>query len=382
MTHSIADAMREATRTVRSGDPARASEIIQRALAGTKAPRAAGSRSATLHEPSLGQARPHRGLRETLDLLKTGRPGTPSPMHGGFAGLPRMPDNPAQDDTRFPSLTFACDAGSRDYRLHIPDLAGSAPSGLVVMLHGCTQTPADFAAGTGMNALADRHGLIVAYPAQPRGANMQSCWNWFSPNDQARGRGEPAILAGMAARIAAEHGISRARTFVAGLSAGAAMAVILGQAYADVFAAVGAHSGLAHASAHDVPSAFAAMRGHGDPRRDADRGAGAGDVRTIIFQGGSDSTVAPANAARIADDARASIRGQGTEILDDGIQGGRRFRRAITLDAKGSARLENWEIEGLGHAWSGGQPAGSYTDAAGPDASAEMIRFFLQSRDG
>ncbi|MFZ3582012.1 alpha/beta hydrolase family esterase [Loktanella sp. DJP18] len=270
--------------------------------------------------------------------------------------------------------TFTCASGHRDYLVHVPSSAKDGAKGLVVMLHGCTQNPADFATGTGMNALADRDGFIVLYPQQSRGDNAQSCWNWFSRGDQLRDKGEPAILAGMTQEIAAQHGIGADLTFVAGLSAGAAMAVILGQTYPDVFAAVGAHSGLPYSAARDVPSAFAAMGGQG-----ADVAAPDGPaIPTIVFHGTGDSTVNPVNGQRIAAHA-VSRTGQTIETEATGTTNGRGWHLRTSADMKSRAVLEHWVVDGLGHAWSGGQPGGSYTDAKGPDASAEMLRFFFET---
>ncbi len=288
-----------------------------------------------------------------------------------FAGNHSMHAAPADDLPKgavFLNDTFTCTAGSRSFRTYVPASAAKGATGVVVMLHGCTQTPEDFATGTGMNRLAEEHRFIVVYPAQSRRDNTQSCWNWFSRGDQRRDAGEPAILAGMVQQVCATHGVARDRTFVAGLSAGAAMAVILGETYPDVFAGVGAHSGLAYGAAKDVPSAFAAMAGP--------TGASVqtkSQVPTIVFHGDIDHTVNIANGQRIANDARPP----GTEILDNGTSGGRHYTRATVLSADGHATLEHWRINGLGHAWSGGNASGSYADTAGPDASAEMVRFFL-----
>jgi poly(hydroxyalkanoate) depolymerase family esterase len=230
------------------------------------------------------------------------------------------------------------------------------------MLHGCTQDADDFARGTGMNAVAERHGLIVAYPEQGRAENPQACWNWFRPSDQVSGRGEPEVLAGLARALTAEFGTDPARVFAAGLSAGGAMAAILGVTHPEVFRAVGVHSGLPHGAAKDVLSAFAAMRGE----------AGAGTVPTvpvIVFHGSADATVAPVNGARL-------FRAAGDTIEARGTTGGRSWTRQQSVSA------EHWLIDGAGHAWSGGSTEGSYADAAGPDASAEMVRFFLDAAAG
>ena len=223
-----------------------------------------------------------------------------------------------------------------------------------------------------MNALAEAHRFVVVYPQQSRGDNAQSCWNWFSLGDQRRDRGEPAIIAGLSREIAARHDVPNDKVFVAGLSAGAAMAVILGGTYPDLFQAVGAHSGLPAGAAKDVPSAFAAMGGRdavSTPREKA--------TRTIVFHGSADGTVHPSNGDRIVRQALEGSSGQSLQTEDTGSVGGRSYRRITTATPDGRAAVEHWIVEGMGHAWSGGQAAGSYTDPQGPDASAEMIRFFF-----
>ena len=297
----------------------------------------------------------------------------------GPTGNADVVDMTVPEGAQFKRDTFTCPAGSRIYRTYIPASSVTGVTGVIMMLHGCTQTPEDFATGTGMNALAEQHRFIVVYPAQSRGDNAQSCWNWFSRGDQRRGKGEPSILAGIALSVAKEHGILRDKTFVAGLSAGAAMAVILGETYDDVFAAVGAHSGLPMGAAKDVASAFAAMAGTAlDPGPQPESAV---TTRTIVFHGTGDATVHPsygeAIARRAVDlNARQSIE---TECNVDAA--GRRFTRIISSDLQRKPIVEHWAIEGQGHAWSGGHAAGSYTDAKGPNASAEMIRFFYNSTD-
>ncbi len=279
----------------------------------------------------------------------------------------------------FKQDTYHCQFGSRAFHTYIPASASDGVTGVVVMLHGCTQTPEDFAAGTGMNALAEKHQFIVVYPAQSRGDNAQSCWNWFSRGDQKRGRGEPAILAGITRQICAEHGIGRDSTFVAGLSAGAAMAAILGETYGDVFAAVGVHSGLPVGAAKDVTSAFAAMAG---TALDAPAPPQSSQtVRTIAFHGASDATVHPSNGDGIV---RRALNGNALQSIETTTQGqtaGRSFTRKVSSDLRDNTIAEHWVIDGQGHAWSGGQADGSYTDPKGPDASAEMIRFFFDLSD-
>lgn len=294
----------------------------------------------------------------------------------GRMGRPAAAPDPLPEGASFAEDSFTCPAGTRRYRTYVPASAKDGVTGLVVMLHGCTQNPEDFAAGTGMNQLAEKHGFIVVYPAQSRGDNAQSCWNWFSRGDQRRDRGEPAILAGITQSVIARHDVPPQQVFVAGLSAGAAMAVILGAAYPELFHAVGAHSGLPLGAAKDVPSAFAAMAG-----QVPDAGSGGPAVRTIVFHGSADATVHPQNGERIARHAIDAGPRESLQSETSGAAGGRSYRCCTTHGAGGgdggAPSVEHWLIDGMGHAWSGGKPAGSYTDPKGPDASAEMVRFFF-----
>ena len=256
--------------------------------------------------------------------------------------------------------------GSRRYRLYVPARASGAagaPRPLLVMLHGCTQDPDDFAVGTRILAAAERHGVVVALPEQPRDANPMGCWNWFEPAHQGR-RGEPGIIAGIAEDVIRAESIDARRVFAAGLSAGGAMAAVLAETHGDVFAAVGVHAGLPHGAARDVASAMAVMRGGAVPpatrRTDG--------PRLFVMHGDADTTVAPANA----------------EALLAGLAGERRRRTvdgaAVTTvhEPGGRALAESWRVPGLGHAWSGGDPKGSHAAARGPDATARMLRFFLE----
>lgn len=291
----------------------------------------------------------------------------------------------------FEAHRFSNGAGSRAYKVYVPAGPADAPRAIVVMLHGCTQSADDFAAGTQMNRLADEHGFVVVYPEQDAQANASKCWNWFKPQDQQRGQGEPSLIAGIAAEVTQQQGADARRVFVAGLSAGAAMAVVLGETYPELVAAVGAHSGLPYGSAHDVPSAMAAMKGGGamSARKKAPgavatpRGKAVQAVPIIVFHGDRDHTVQQSNGAHIvqqAGDAHAAQSG-GTGLRVDTQEGvapgGRRFTRTVHADAVGQARIESWTVHGAGHAWSGGHASGSFTDGKGPDASAEMVRFFL-----
>lgn len=314
-------------------------------------------------------------------------PGQPSgtsqahmPVADLLAGLKPTASNTAPlhlncpEGASFTTETFRCAEGSREYLIYVPSSAKDRPTGIVLMLHGCTQTHGDFATGTKMNRLAERDGFIVLYPQQARGENAQTCWNWFRRGDQMRDRGEPAILAGLTWQAMQRHGVPPQRTFVAGLSAGAAMAVIMGQTYPDIFAAVGAHSGLPFGAAKDVPSAFAAMAGKAITSATHPTEA---TPRTIVFHGADDKTVHPINAERIIEQADASGPYQTVVTDESGQAAGRSFRRQVNSAADGKPVSEIWIIDGLGHAWSGGDARGTYTNAAGPDASAEMVRFFF-----
>ncbi len=292
-------------------------------------------------------------------------------------------------------------AGARSYKLFVPNTISSTPVPLVVMLHGCTQSADDFAAGTQMNRLAQEHGFLVAYPEQAPNANGSKCWNWFKAQDQLRDSGEPSLIAGITREVAEGHAVDSRRIYVAGLSAGAAMAVILGETYPELYAAVGAHSGLPYAAAHDMPSAFAAMSSGQAGMPDGSMlpgltnlpGTGAAArqkathfVPTIVFHGDQDQTVGRGNAAEIIDQAVGAMAGETSSAVlapstHKGVSPhGRAYSRTVFADETGHPRVESWLLHGAGHAWSGGHASGSFTDATGSDASAEMVRFFLAQR--
>lgn len=264
-------------------------------------------------------------------------------------------------------------AGTRSYKLYVPSSYKGERVPLVVMLHGCTQDPDDFAHGTQMNALAEELNCLVVYPAQSRQANASRCWNWFSDVDQKRDQGEPSIIAGITREIMGKHAIDPAQVYVAGLSAGGAMATIMGTLYPELYAAVGVHSGLPFASAHDLPSALAAMKGQLQRQNKPGQ-----SIPIIVFHGDADHTVHPTNGdelmvqARDASDAMAVEPGR--------VPDGHAFTRTMHKRADGKVQGEHWVIHGAGHAWSGGSARGTYTDGKGPDASREMMRFFSTHR--
>ena len=288
--------------------------------------------------------------------------GNPIPQSRGMPPLPR--------DARFEMRSIRAAAGVLNFKLYVPANVLEQPAPLVVMLHGCTQDADDFAAGTRMNELAEIYGFLVAYPEQTRAANPSRCWNWFKAADQSRDRGEPSLIAAATRSIMAEFAIDPTRIFVAGLSAGGAAAAILGCTYPDLYAGVGVHSGLACGAASDMPSAFAAMRGGSRAVTSTER-----HIPTIVFHGMADSTVNPLNAEAVS--RQAAGRSATDSIVERGCSAdGTSYTRTARRDGMGTTIGETWLIDGASHAWSGGNPLGSYTTTQGPDASREMLRFF------
>jgi poly(hydroxyalkanoate) depolymerase family esterase len=290
------------------------------------------------------------------------------------------------DPGAFTDAVYANAAGERAYKLYVPAGPRQQPMPLVVMLHGCAQQGADFARGTRMNALAEKHGFLVAYPEQSQQANPQRCWNWFNATDQKRDSGEPSIIAGITRRVAKEHGIDSKRIYIAGLSAGGAMAVIMGNLYPELYAAVGVHSGLPFAAADDLPSALAAMKGeYARPRKEG------APLPVIVFHGDRDAIVHPVNAAEVvlqatrrapafASVAPGAALAASVATADAGNGNGRSYTRTVHRRGGDQVLAEQWLVHGLGHAWSGGDPEGSFTDKDGPSASEEMLRFFRAVR--
>jgi poly(hydroxyalkanoate) depolymerase family esterase len=362
----ITRTVHEAMRLMKTGDLRAATHAIQRGLRGGAQPSHAAS------QPTVS------GAVAAADV------------EGEYRVVPDRPgDVPGARAPSWESVHgFKCDAGAMQYKLFLPEGLGDAPPPLIVMLHGCTQSPDDFARGTRMNALARERGYAVAYPAQSQSRNPRKCWSWFLGENQQRGRGEAAIIAELTRHLVKAHGLDERRVYIAGLSAGGAMAAVLASTYPELYTAVGVHSGLPVGAAHDIPSAFAAMK-------DGPRGAFTGrqctsQVPAIVFHGDADVTVDPGNgAAVIAQSIGAAGSASGADAtatnatVERGtVSGGRDYTRTIFTHPDGRVAAEQWVVHGAPHAWSGGDPAGSYTDPWGPDASAHMLRFFSGFRRG
>ena len=357
--------MREATRLTSSGKLQAATAAIQRALGRGLQPAASA--------PSLTPSLPAEHTTIVLDGYVAELPSRAAASPGEFL----------QGKHQHAGLT-------RDYKLYVPAGAATRPLPLVVMLHGCTQDPDDFAIGTGMNELAREQGFLVLYPAQSQNANPSRCWNWFKHNHQGRHGGEAALIASLAQAIVQERDADAGRVYIAGLSAGGAMASLVAAAHPEVFAAVGVHSGLAPGAARSLPEALAAMRagagtgtGTGGPMGQQGGARPALPVPTIVFHGDQDATVHPKNGAQVitatlAGAATSTVGAENSPWVEEGVSPqGQRYTRTVHGTGHGPARAEHWLLHGAGHAWAGGQAAGSYTDTKGPDASREMLRFFF-----
>ena len=339
--------------------------------------------------PQLGEAHAGRrrigasqrevpaALRRSLDRL--GQLGSVRGLDGLVGPAVGRTLVPVPDGALFEERNYANEAGSRAYKLYVPNGYNARALPLVVMLHGCTQSPDDFAVGTRMNDLAEEQTFLVAYPAQDVSANVSKCWNWFNAGDQQRDQGEPSLIAGITRQIMRDFLVEPGRVYIAGLSAGGAAAAIMGSTYPDLYAAIGVHSGLACGAATDMPSAFEAMRqgpssGALQPcRHDDSRPA----VPTIVFHGDRDMIVNPVNGDQVIAQSKAAADFRITVTRGE-APGGMGYTRTVQADKNGRPILEHWVLHGAGHAWSGGSAAGSCTEPRGPDASREMMRFFLQ----
>ena len=393
--------MLEVTRLTRDGRLDEAMALLRGAIPGAPSSNSGGNMQPGTKGPTIEMVPPSSLTGESwsfpkwVDADRLDTSGRPNPLGNlgkrwpkiglgrGLTGLARPSVNRAPiavpDGAQFGEHVFANQAGSRAHKLYVPSGYNEQPLPLVVMLHGCKQSPDDFAAGTRMNDLAEQQTFLVAYPAQPQTANVSKCWNWFSTGDQQRNQGEPSLIAGITRQIMRDFSVDPARVYIAGLSAGGAAAAIMGSSYNDLYAAIGVHSGLACGAASDLPSAFTAMR-QGGPSAVVNsrlRDGYGGAVPTIVFHGDRDTTVNPVNGDHVIAQSKAATELRTT--VDRGeAPGGIRYTRTVQADERGRPMLEQWVLHGAGHAWSGGSAAGSYTEPRGPDASRAMMRFFLQ----
>lgn len=396
--------MREATQLLQTEGPMAATAAIQRALHG------ASDQTTPPAQPDWAKFLPQAPVLKDINPLPASETAA-APLQGdgvlarfgklargAWAGASAL--QPVQDvesvdlagKGRFLARSCTNHAGTRAYKLYVPSAYAGEALPLIVMLHGCTQNPDDFAAGTGMNLVAENNNCFVAYPAQTTSANGSNCWNWFKSGDQRRDHGEPAIIADITREIIRDYKIDDSRVYVAGLSAGGAMATVMGAMYPDLYAAIGIHSGLPYAVAHDVPSAFAVMK------RRAGKAAAhkivvpppapLGHVMpVIVFHGDRDTTVHSINGEQAlvqcvpgVNTASTKESGVCAKVERGTVPNGRAYTKTAFHDNRGNVIAEKWVVHGAGHAWSGGSSKGSYTDPQGPDAAREMLRFFYAHR--
>ena len=397
MTRNRNAVMAEALRLTRAGRVVDATALLQRDLTGQStapsseptATEVLGARDHLSCAPPIGNVAPQpapgnirapaldRLLQRDRARLPQLEPiSKPDGMPGGtvapgFGGSARV----AAADGAIRHRTHTEAAGTRTYGLYVPSGYTGDPVSLVIMLHGGKQDVAAFAAGTRMNELAEVHTFLVGYPEQSSQANHGRYWNWFSAADQRRGAGEPAIIAGITRQVTRDFAVDPTRVYIAGFSAGGAMAAVMAATYPDIYAAVAVHSGIAYRAAQDLGSAFAAMRTGGSPTTTT-------TLPLIVIHGDHDTIVAAVNAHKLIDARLAAddLPRKAQPRTTSGNSGGRPYTRAVYDNADGTTVAESWIIHGGGHAWYGGSPLGSYTDPHGPDSSSEIIRFLSQHR--
>lgn len=371
--------MFKALALVREGRLQEASDLL---MGNSKGAMDAMKPSASMPPPSSehlpdSAARAAAGVQDILKTLQMRhREASPIPAAAGDAPSTSEPG-------RFEHVVFTHNGASHPYFLYTPQ--APAPTGgrpLVMMLHGCTQDAANFARGTRMNATAEAAGALVLYPTQSHSANAHGCWNWFRPEDQQAGAGEPALLLAMVQQALDSQAVDRQRVYVAGLSAGGAAAAVLGQQYPNVFAAVGVHSGLAPGAASNMMSALSAMKSGAKGWRAKPACAGERSTSMIVFHGDADRTVHQRNGEQLLESAAAGL-ATTVQTQEQGVSAdGQRYTRTCVVnpDACSAVLAEHWLLHGAGHAWSGGDARGSYANPHGVNASAEMLRFFLERR--
>ena len=383
--NAFGQALQKAGKMIRAERLIAAWRWIQRKLRGPDV-NAGPMPGAVLEPPRLApESAASNAKRPTVE------PSLPAPEVANGLEVAPLPQAPSPAPCHAPSFTedlFEFGREQYPYRLYIPgmpvnpDAASPAPMPLIVLLHGCTQDAQDFARGTAMNELAQKHRCMVLYPEQISKANKARCWNWFEPGHQRLDQGEPGMIAALTQRVLATHpgahGADPNRVYIAGLSAGGAMAAVVAGLYPDIFAALGVHSGLAAGAAQDMLSAFGAMR------RGA-KGQTAPALPTIVFHGSADKTVHPANGEHVSDAAMTALTAAGLSLVKSqsmvgtvGTASEQTTERIIYRTADGRSYVEHWRVDAGPHAWSGGNAAGSYTDPDGPSASAAMLAFFLQ----
>ena len=396
MNDLLQSQMREATRLTQCGRLTEATQVIQRAMLAVKVPAeppsgpeagvgvGAGASTVTLNDVLDGCVREiyadakafsdDQAVDAALEQTAFSTPTATPPTTRTSAATSFTTPTPTKTAS-FTEGAFVRGTQRHRYKLFTPmQKAIDTPLALVVMLHGCTQDPDDFALGTGMNAAASGEGealgFYVLYPSQPRDVNPQGCWNWFDRAHQQRGRGEPAWIAELTKQTARTHGVDPTRVYIAGLSAGGAMAAVVAAAYPDVFAAVGVHSGLPVGAANNLTQALTAMkRGSSTAPEHPDT-----TVPTIVFHGDQDRTVHHVNGQALV--AAAAVAADCTVHAQAGeSRFGKKFTRSVYTSAE-RVQAEHWELHNSGHAWSGGASEGSYTDPRGIDATQEMLRFF------